>query len=155
MKKLILALCLVGFAFQSNAETSAVIEINMTKNAQSNASCNKLLSPLSTQKALNFVFSDNYQREGDDITVSYKNLSLEERKVSLNLIKKSDEFGILIKKGIFKDLYLKLTYQQKNKCEVKGSLSWKGEEKRFPKTFLVYIIDHYFDKLMSFINRLT
>ncbi|MBC7538588.1 MAG: hypothetical protein H7281_07195 [Bacteriovorax sp.] len=144
-----------SYTSQALAADTSVIEIDISKNANSPSTCTKLLSALSIQKTMNFVFSENFERRENDITVKYKNLFNEDRKLNLEMTKNTDELRILIKKGLFKNLFLNLNYKQKKYCEVSGHLSWKGEENRFSKSILVYIIDHYFDKLMSFINRLT
>jgi hypothetical protein len=140
------------FAF---AEDTSLIDIDLVKKTDSKAPCSKLLSALSIQKTLTFIFSENFEHHESDITVYYKNLANEDRKLNLDLTKDIDELTIKIKKGLFQNLFLKLNYKQNKSCEVKGHLSWKGEEKRFSKSILLYIIDHYFDKLMSFINRLS
>ncbi|MDD4974758.1 MAG: hypothetical protein PHY93_10435 [Bacteriovorax sp.] len=137
------------------AEDGPIIDIDISKNTNSKSTCSKLLSALSIQKTLTFVFSENFERRESNITVNYKNLVNEDRKLSLELKRDIDEVRITIKKGLFKNLFLKLNYKQSRFCEVKGHLSWTGEEKRFSKSILLYMIDHYFDKLMSFINRLS
>jgi hypothetical protein len=137
------------------AEDTTDIKIDISKNTNSTATCSKLLSPFGIQKIISFVFTDKYERHENDIIVSYKNLINENRKLNLELTSNMDELNIIIKKGIFKNLFLKINYKQDKDCNITGHLSWKGEEKRFSKSVLTYIIDHYFDKLMSFINRLA
>ena len=155
MKFFFILISLATFSFVLLAEDATNMEIEISKSTSSGASCTKLLSALSVQKTLNFVFSENLERHENNITVSYKNILNEDRKLYLEMTGRTAELEIHIIKGLFKNLLLKLSYKQKKDCEINGVLSWKGEEKRYSKSLLVYIIGHYFDKLMSFLNRLT
>src|SRR5665647_1938814 len=108
----------------SLAADGPIIDIDISKNTNSQAPCSKLLSALSIQKTLTFVFSENFERRESDVTVNYKNLVNEDRKLSMELTRDIDELSIIIKKGLFKNLFLKLNYKQTKYCEVKGHLSW-------------------------------
>ena len=82
MKFFFILISLATFSFVLLAEDATNMEIEISKSTSSGASCTKLLSALSVQKTLNFVFSENLERHENNITVSYKNI-LNEKLISL------------------------------------------------------------------------
>jgi hypothetical protein len=145
---ILIFICLSAQALADN------LNININKRTTSTATCSKLLSALSIQKTFNFVFPGTFERHQNNIIINYKNFSGVDRLLQIELTQAPAQLNLLIKKGLFKDLVLNLFYKQEKHCEITGHLSWTGEEKRFSKSILTYSIEHYFDKLMSFLNRL-
>jgi hypothetical protein len=129
--------------------------IELKKQTSTPTKCSKLLSPLSIQKTLNFVFPEKYELKDNLLIVNYKNLLKEDRQILLEVTKSEKQLTIFIKKGVFKNLFLTLNYDQTQTCNIIGNLSWNGEEKRFSDNFLEYIIGHYFEKFMFSINRIS
>ncbi len=129
--------------------------IDLTINKSINLSCQKLTSNLTITRLFQHLFHQSPRIKTNNLSVDYKNLSGESHFLEFHILRPKNQMLFQISKGLFKGLSLTLAYKQELACEVKGNVKWSGEEKRFSKQLLNITIDHYLNRVMNFIERLT